>query len=284
MREKDRLSLLAKPSSGSLAEAADKGRKKKKSVSLRSRGKSPYERKLQQAGLSFSPKQWLCIVLSLSASAAWLASFLGMLLALVLFIVLSLYFSRGYLEERAEKRKRKVVPQLAPFLDGLASALSTGFNLEVAVVQAAQSIPPGILRVEMDRVATALEKGLSVREALSLLRERITGKEVLSLVAAISLFATMGGSVLEPFRRLAGKIREQQVVMERANRDLVMVRQAFYILFFLAIGAPAVLMLIQPNYLSGAFHDSFGRLLLQIGQIMILGSVVLFKKMTTLKV
>ena len=190
----------------------------------------------------------------------------------------------GYLEERAQKRKGKIIPQLAPFIDAIASALSSGLNIEAAIVTSAESVPPGLLRTELEKVISAINRGFSVREAMGVLRERIVGREITSLAVALTLFASMGGSVLEPFRRLARKLREQQTVADRAVRDLVMVKQAFYVLFFLSVSAPGILMLVRPGYMNQAFSDPLGRIVLQMGAVMIILAYMVFKKITNLKV
>ena len=72
-------------------------------------------------------------------------------------------------------------------------------------------------------------------------------------------------------------------VVEKANRDLVMVKQAFYMILLLSFGCPVVLMMIQPDYLKNAFADGVGRILIQIGMIMNLTAIVIFKKIISVK-
>jgi len=284
MRERDRLGLLKQPSALSVPEedksrkAVPRRRQRREQAQL-----SWYARKLSQAGIEIPARVYVAIAVLIGLAGLFLAANLGWFLAIFVAVALTHFLLFGYLEDRAVKRKKKVIPQLAPFIDGLASALSTGFNLEGALAQATQGVPPGLLRDELDRMVKALSAGFTVREAISLLKERISGREIISLVVALSLFSTMGGTVLEPFRRLAKKIREQQTVVERAGRDLVMVKQAFYLIFFLALGAPLVLMAVQPSYLRDAVHDSLGRFILQLGVVLILVALLGFRKITNLK-
>ncbi len=94
----------------------------------------------------------------------------------------------------------------------------------------------------------------------------------------------MGGHVLEPFRRLAEKIREQHVVVEKAGRDLVMVRQAFYIIFGLSLLVPLLLIVVQPDYIGKASSDPIGRIMLQVAAMMVCSAIIGFKKITNLKI
>ena len=285
MARKNQLQRLKQSSKVSEQALPEENRKQERSrIARRSARMSPLGRRLLQAGFEISPKRYMIVCAVISAAAAYLCLLLGKLLALFVFVALYQYLLFGYLGDRAAKRKKKMLPHLPPFIDALASALGTGYNLELAIVNATLTVPKGVLRTELDRVSNALNLGFPVRDATTLLKERIAGREITSLVVSLNLFSAMGGTVLEPFRRLATKIREQQVVTERANRDLVMVKQAFYMIFCLALGVPLLLSVAQPEYLARAFHDSVGRLILQAGEIMILSSLIIFKQMTNLKI
>lgn len=285
MRERERLRTL-KYSNIALFDEMDEARskRKKKGLNKRRSASSWYEKRLSQAGINIPSRLYVAVCLFFSVSSAIVALVLGVVFSLFILVALSYYLLWWYLDDRATKRQKRVIPQLAPFIDGLASALSTGFNIEGAVIQAVEGVPPGILRLELDRVVKALNTGFTVKESMGILKERIAGKEVTSLVVALNLFSSMGGTVLEPFRRLAKKIREQQAVAEKANRDLVMVKQAFLIIFLLAVLAPVVLMMMEPDYLMEAYRDTLGRLIFQIGAIMVVSAVLIFKKITNLKV
>lgn len=280
MRERERLSAL-KQVSQDMADAMEARTIKRGGSALVTRGS--YAEKIMQAGLSFSPSAYRGIILSISFGAAYIASFLGLLLAIFIFFILLYYLAFGYLEERSVKRRKIILPQFPAFIDSLAAGLGTGFNLEGAIIEAAKAVPPGLFRTELDKVVDALERGYSTEESIGIMRRRITGKEVTSLVVCLQLFHGMGGRLLEPFRRLSRKIREQQVVVERAGRDLVQVKQAFSILLFLSAGSPFLLMLIQPDYLNGALVDPLGRILLQLAAIIQVSSVAIFKAVTNLK-
>jgi Flp pilus assembly protein TadB len=282
MKERERLIALRQQTAGIPGE--ETGKKKRKDRANELAAKTVFARRLLQAGIETPPRVYTFFVLLSGLGVFWAGMFLGPIFSVVLTVVYTQYMFTGYLDERAQKRKSKMIPQLAPFIDAIASSLSSGLNIEAALVASAESIPEGVLRTELDKVAAALNRGFSVRESMAILRDRMVGREITSLAVALGLFSSMGGSVLEPFRRLARKLREQQTVAERANRDLVMVKQAFYILFFLCISAPGVLTLVRPGYMAQAFNDSLGRLVLQAGAILVVLAYLLFKKITSLKI
>jgi len=263
---------------------ANKSEKKKKNKQNNKTAGSALERRIMQAGLKIPERIYLLLVIIITLVLNAIASRVGLVLAQVVTVATLHFLLCGLLEQLAVKRKRKIIPQLAPFIDGLASELSTGFNLEAALVQATLSVPEGPLRIELDRVAGALNSGLAAKEAMAILRDRVAGSEVTSLVVAVSLFASMGGNALEPFRRLAGKIREQQSVMDRAQRDLVLVKQAFVIILLISMGVPGILSLIAPSFLGGAMKSSLGQILVQGSLLIQVAAILIFKKVTNLKV
>lgn len=280
MRERDRLKRLAGPEAATAA--ARKVRKRAARPATERRG--AFSKRLAQAGIPLYPEAYFAAVTAASLLAGAAGSFLGSLLGVALFACSEFYLLSWYLDERVLKRQRKVVPHLAPFIDALAAGLGTGMSLEKAVSQAAYGVPPGLFRSELEVVVTALNQGMPVAEAMGLLRGKIGGREVLSLVVAVGLFASLGGQLLEPFRRLASKIREQQTVADRAARDLVIVKQAFLIIFFLTISAPAALAVLAPDYLKGAFADPIGVTVMQAGMVMVLVSILGFKKITNVRI
>ena len=281
MNEKKRLALL-KAETNEKGQDGEKRKKARGSETLVERGS--YAERLLQAGIVLPPQMYIALAVVAGCVAAFLAMSFGPILASFSALVVIHYMLSGYLAERAEKRNRKVIPQLPAFIDGLASALGTGFNIEGAVVQAAQGVPQGLFRTELDRIVGGLNRGLTVQEALAVLRQRISGREITSLAVAIGLFSSMGGTVLEPFRRLAEKIRDQQGVVEKAQRDLVQIKAGFYILLLLSVGTPVVLMLLQPKYLGRAFSDSMGRMIFQFAVIIQIAMILGFKRMMRLKI
>jgi tight adherence protein B len=281
VKERDRLALLRQTTTETESDKTKHAREASEELALK---RTPFQKKLMRAGIKRSARTYIFIWLVIASLAAFVVSKLGMPLSVFVFGMLLYYGFSDYLEEKANKRKKKIVPQLPGFIDGLASALSTGFNIEGAIIQASHSVPPGLLRDELDKVVAALNRGFSVSEAMGILRERLTGREITSLVVALGLFSTMGGHVLEPFRRLAQKIREQHVVTEKAGRDLVMVRQAFYIIFGLSLLVPLLLIVVQPDYIGKAMNEPVGRVMFQVAAMMVCSALIGFKRITNLKI
>jgi Flp pilus assembly protein TadB len=283
MREAQRMRHLK---AATAEELVEKKKRDKDTKRLRKavRG-GTYAERLQQAGLYVPPVVWVSTVLCVSVlMAIGLTNAIGPLVGFAVAPCFGYYYLSTYLTARAEKRRRQGVPLLPGFLDTLSASLGTGYNMEVAVEHATNSLPEGMLKTEFTRVVRMMNKGMMMNEALEYMVRRISGQEIVSIVITIRLFADMGGRGLEPFRRLGYKMREQQSVLERAGRDLVGTKQAFYVIFSLSICAPIFLLASQPSYILAAFEHEWIKYIMQGAIVVQVMCFMLFKRFTTLRI
>ena len=283
MTEAERLLQLKLVSSD---EASERKKRAKTVKRLAADVKSgSYAEKLHQAGLSIPVYVWVGGVSFVSLFfGVFLFNLVGGLVGIVLGPSFCIYFLTTYLTARAEKRRRAGVPHLPGLIDTLSASLQTGYSMDVAVEHAAASLPEGVLKTELLKSIDMNRKGMELEEALELICRRISGQEIISLVITIKLFSDMGGRGLAPFKRLGVKLREQQSVLERASRDLVGTKQAFYVIFGLSLTAPLFLMVSEPEYLKAAFEHSWIRYVMQGAIVVQMLCFVFFKRFTTLKV
>ncbi len=243
-----------------------------------------YTEKLVQGGIDLPAQFYITLVTFFGFTIGYLAFSIGIFLAVYTFALFAYYFLVTYVDERAQKRRKKMVPQIPSFLDGLTVSLNTGYGLDAALLQGAQSVPEGLLRSELENAVSLLSTGLTVDESFRRLRQRIVGREIISIVTAIDLFASMGGRMLDPFERLSRKLREQERALARADRDLVQIKQAFIIIGALSVLAPLAVFFMQPGYIMGAMNDELGRLILQGALMVEITAIFVFKNMVNLKV
>lgn len=243
-----------------------------------------YEEKLAQAGIDLPRGIYFGLVAVVSLVAGYLGSLLGGALATFCAILIAYFMLSCLPGELAEKRRRKMVPQLPSFLDAMTAALSTGFSIDAALAQGAQAVPNGFLRDELENAVHLMRSGMTIDEAFRRTRQRLTGREIISVITAIDLFASMGGRMLDPFERLGSKMRDQERALERANRDLVQIKQAFMIIGGLSVLAPLAVFFMQPSYMITGVADPLGRMILQIAIMVELTCIFVFRRMVNLKV
>ncbi len=283
MKEAERLRQLKYRSREEALQKKKREKEAKRPTILVERGS--YSEKLQQAGIKVPASLWISFVCGGSLFAAIATTrTVGAVVGLPIGCLAAYYFLATYLLARSEKRRRLVVPQLPGFIDTLAASIGAGYAMEIAIEHATASLPLGVLKQEFTQVVRLVQKKITLEEALDCLTQRISGQEVVSLLVTIKLFQGMGGKGLTPFKRLGYKMREQQSVLERASRDLVGTKQAFYIIFFLSFTAPIFLLISEPDYIKQAFTHPVINYVMQVSLVVQAVCFILFKRFTTLKI
>jgi len=284
-KEKERFTKLDRRSATIRMSRELKRQQLQRNLAMAEAPKGSYGEVLLQAGIRFSSTVWIGIAIS-SALIGAIASYilLGGLVALVLFPTTLIYLLISHPAACAEKRRQQVVPHLPGFIDTLAAALRTGYSMEASIEQAVTALPDGILKREFEKVVQLLKKHVPLEEAIPTVSRNISGQEVVSLSLTIRLFTGIGGRVLEPLKHLGAKMREQENVLEKASRELVGTKQAFYVIFALSVLAPLFLMGSEPEYLLKAFRNPVIGLVMQGAIATQIICMFYFKRLIALKV
>ncbi|MCB0346455.1 MAG: type II secretion system F family protein [Bdellovibrionales bacterium] len=283
MRESERLRQLRLANSDEILKKKETERTPRRANAIAKGGS--FAERLQQAGIQAPALVYILMVVGGAGFlTVALSKGIGGLVGLCVGPCIAFYFLSTHLTAKAEKRRATVVPHLPGFLDSLGASLGTGYNMETAVLHATNSLPDGILKTEFKKVCRLTQKGFTLDEALEFALRRISGQEIVSVVVTIRLFADMGGRGLEPFKRLGYKMREQQSVLERASRDLVGTKQAFYVIFALSVAAPVFLLVSEREYIVAAFQHPWITYLMQSSIVIQVVSFMLFRRITTLRV
>jgi len=116
--------------------------------------------------------------------------FLFLLLPLVMFI-----YPVIWLNEKIKNRHVKFVKELSLFIDLLTLSIRAGLNIHSALNHAATNMPQGPLKDEFNHVLREIRTGVSRREALSNLANRVQLSAVSSFVAAINQSEETGGEI-----------------------------------------------------------------------------------------
>lgn len=283
MREASRLRDLK------LRSADDRGQKKARAGQPGKRSRQvrrgSFAERLGQAGINMPPPVWIALVVGGSLFVSvFLTRTVGQLVGIIVGPALCHFFLSTYLTGRAEKRRNSAVPHLPGFIDTLAASLSAGYSMEIAIEHGANALPPGVLKSEFSKVTKMIEKGMTLDESLDLMGNRISGQEMVALLITIRMFSDMGGRVLTPFKRLGQKMREQQAVLERATRDLVGTKQAFYVILGLSVTAPLLMLANDPNYILEAFKHPIVKWVMQGAMVVQVACFMFFKKFTTIRI
>jgi tight adherence protein B len=171
------------------------------------------------------------------------------------------------------KRKVTFEAQFPDVLDLIAASLESGASLahalQLVVDEADQPTAD-----EFGRVLTATRVGTPLPEALAALSERLGSTDVDWTVRAITVQQRTGGKLAEILRIVARTMRERAEIQREVRTLTVEGRWSAYILGSLPFAVAAVLLTINPHYMSPLFHDPIGvAMIAGAGLLMLCGLV-----------
>lgn len=179
---------------------------------------------LSRSGLDylFSPEQFFALqfisslFFSLSAGLVMhvLDAFNPVLLAASL--AFGAIFPRISLTDQRKKREDLIIRALPTYLDFIVLAIEAGLNFSGALMQSVNKGPDGPLRHEFSRVLREIKAGKPKLDALRNLEQRLSIKEVSSLVIAIIQAESSGSSVGDTLRIQANQRRVER--FQRAEK------------------------------------------------------------------
>jgi tight adherence protein C len=123
------------------------------------------------------------------------------------------FFPLIMLNDRKKKREKQIVRALPVFLDYITLAVQSGMNLSGALLQVVEKGPKGPLKSELQLVIRDNRAGKPLIEAFRTMADRVSLKEIDSLVTAIALSERTGSSLGETL-----KIQANQRRVERFQR------------------------------------------------------------------
>lgn len=230
------------------------------------------ETKLDMASIPLKASEAMLIWLGASIILAVLGFFLGGILLAFVFLLIAILAAPATLNFKAAQRQRKFEAQLPDMLQLLAGALRAGFSLMQAVDAVSQEMqdPMGI---ELRRVVSESRLGRDLEDALEDTAERTGSADFAWAVMAIRIQREVGGNLAE----LLLTVADTMIQRERLRREVKALtaegRISAYILACLPPGLGIIMYMMNPEYMSPLFHDTFGIIMLILS---ILGMVVGF--------
>ncbi len=152
------------------------------------------------------------------------------------------------LEREARRRSRRLVAALPDALDLLAVSAASGRGPAAGLEQLARA-GEGPLAEELRVAVAELSCGTPLSAALRLLRGRVPGSEMATLVAAIERSRRFGSPLADQLRRQAGALRRdsRRAVEERAARAAPKIQ-----LVVALVLVPSVLLMIAAALIANA--------------------------------
>ncbi len=181
----------------------------------------------------------------------------GIILSAILFIIGGIA-PLFYLQTVKNTRIRRFTEQFPDALDMIGRSLKAGHSLSGAIQMVGNEMSEPVSGL----FKTAYETqtlGLSMRDALSQISERIQSVDVRLFLGAVSIHREVGGNLAETLEKLAQTIRERIRIRRQVRVFTAQARLSGYILAALPIVMAFFLYITSPDYLGELVQATAGK-------------------------
>jgi tight adherence protein B len=217
------------------------------------------EKMIDMAGLKIDYKVFMLLVLVFAVAFCGIGFALrrGTVLAIIFFFIggaVPLF----YLSSKKKSRVIKFTEQFPNALDMIARSLRVGHSLSSAILMVGNEMSDPVSSL----FKTAYEEqtlGLSIRDALVQMMERIPSADLQLFVTAVSVHKEVGGNIAESLEKLAAVIRERLKIRRQVRVYSAQARLSGYIL----VAVPPIMALFfyvtTPGYMEELVTTTVGR-------------------------
>ena len=270
-------------------------KKKKRKVSILNRatndgGKQSVQRKklmdtifneLILADIMMKPEEFSMIWLLLTFVPAGLAALfqVGMMPSITL-AVIGAFLPIIFIKIKKDNRRKAFEAQLSDTLIMICNGLRSGFSFQQAMENVANDMPPPI-GIEFGRVCNEIRYGATMEEALNNMVDRVKSADFMLVVSAVLIQRTTGGNLSEILSTISDTIRDRIKIKGEINSITAQGRMSGMIIGALPICIAAILMVVNPEYMSTFFTTSAGNIMLAVSIVMeVLGFFAIRKVVT----
>jgi tight adherence protein B len=205
----------------------------------------------------------------------------NLILTLMSFILLSC-LPLFYVYSRKAKRLKLFILQFPDAIDMIISALKAGhaFNKAMQLVSSEAPDPVGI---EFRKTFEENSLGLSIKEALNNLTQRVDSLDLKLFVMAVILQKETGGNLTEILDKISQTIRERFKLIGQIKAYTAQGRMSMWILGLLPLGFALIVSSINPDYLRPLFEEQLGKILLIAAVFLQIIGFIIIRKIIQIK-
>jgi tight adherence protein B len=235
--------------------------------------------RLARGGVAVDARTALVAVLGVSAAAALAGTALAGSPPLAVGGLLAPPVAAHLLLRGAERRRpQRVAAQLPAVSARIADGLSAGRSLRQAIERAAGDAPEPV-RGELTRVADAVATGDRVEDALAALAARVPTPEVEMFVCSVLVNARSGGNLARVLGELGARLEERGRLVRELRGAAAQARMTAWLVGALPVGAAVAVEVVAPGTLGRALGSAPGRLAAAASAAMLLGAVLLIRRL-----
>jgi tight adherence protein B len=219
--------------------------------------------KLESAGVSLKPAEWILIHAGIALGAAALGLLLssGALLPALLLFAVGVVVPWLYLGIKKSRRLKAFEGQLADTLQLIAGSLSAGLSLAQAldtVVREGNEPVAG----EFRRALIESRLGVQIEDSLDTIADRMKSEDFRWIVMAIRIQREIGGNLAELLLKVAATMRERDYLRRQVKTLSAEGKMSAWILAALPPGIFVYMLVASPTYLEPMLTTMLGWLML----------------------
>ena len=220
------------------------------------------------ADIMMKPEEFSLIWLVLTFVPSGLAALfqLGMMPSVTL-AVIGAALPIIYIKIKKGQRIKAFEAQLGDTLIMMCNGLRSGFSFQQAMENVANDMPAPI-GIEFGRVCNEIRYGATMEDALNNMTDRVKSPDLMLVVSAVLIQRTTGGNLSEILSTISSTIRERIKIKGEINSITAQGRMSGLIIGALPICIAAVLMVVNPDYMSTFFTTTAGNIMLIISVVM----------------
>lgn len=185
-----------------------------------------------------------------------------------------------FIKIKKGKRTKAFEAQLGDTLIMMCNGLRSGFSFQQSMENVAKDMPAPI-GMEFGRVCNEIRYGATMEEALNNMVDRVKSPDLMLVVSAVLIQRTTGGNLSEILSTISNTIRDRIKIKGEISSITAQGRMSGLIIGALPVGVAAILMVVNPDYMSTFFTTTAGNVMLIVSVVMeILGFLAIRKVVT----
>jgi tight adherence protein B len=239
---------------------------------------------LDRAGHKIDVKVFILAVLFLATLGFLLGALVrrGIIFS-ILFTIIIVVLPFIYLHLARIKRITKFTEQLASALDMISRSLKAGHSLASAIQMVGSEMSEPVAGL-FKSVYEEQTYGLSFKDALSHMLQRMDTPDLRFFVTAVSIYREVGGNLSEILERLANTIRERVKIRRQVRVYTAQARFSGYVLAALPFVAALIFYLMDPSYIGELFAEKVGRYLVAAAIIFQIIGYLVIKRIINIRI
>jgi tight adherence protein B len=226
-------------------------------------GNPPLRRRIEQAGLALTDRQFVLASLAAGAAGAVLAFLVSgsLLLALGLAVIAGLGLPRFAISTLRSRRQKKFSAEFPNAIDlivrGVKAGLPVNDTLRMVASETAEPV-----RSEFRKVVEAQQLGIPTAEAVERLYQNVPLPETNFFAIVIAIQSQAGGNLSEALGNLSRVLRDRKKLKMKVQAMSMEAKSSAGIIGALPVVVAGLIYLMSPDYITLLFTHPTGHLIL----------------------